>query len=379
MALVLTEEQQLLKDSAEGFFAEKAPVTQLRALRDDRDETGYDKGLWSEMADMGFAGLMVDEDNGGTAFGLVGAGIVSEVMGRTLSASPFVASSITAATAIELAGSDAQKADLLPQIASGEMIATLAVDESGHHNPAGTAFSAKTDGDGYVLNGMKVFVPDLHVADKIIVVARTSGSAGDMKGITLFLLDAGMSGIIADRTVMADSRNWGKLTCENVRVGADAVLGPVDGGYTALDATLDRARIVIAAELLGISETCLTMTVQYLQERKQFGVPIGSFQGLQHRAAHWYGEVEILRSAVLQALQMSDSGDKRLPGLASVAKAKACKVAELSTNEAIQMHGGIGMTDEFDLGFYIKRARALQNLYGGYNFHTDRFATLNGY
>lgn len=378
MALVLSEEQQLLKDTAVGFFADKAPVSQLRELRDTGSERGYSDALWSEMAEMGFAGLLIDEDQGGTGFGYVGAGIVAEAMGTTLVASPYHASAVAGASALSIAGNDVQKG-LLESVATGEALITLAVDESGQHNPSRCAFTASKTDTGYELSGLKTFVQDLHVADKIIIAARTSGQRDDASGITLFLVDSGTGGMIVDRTVMADSRNWGKLTCEKVQVSADNVLGDVDAGFAVLDQILDRARIVIAAELLGIAQDCLNRTTTYLQERKQFGVLIGTFQGLQHRAAHLYGEVEMVRSAVLKALQAADANDPALAAYASIAKAKASSVAELATNEAIQMHGGIGMTDEFDLGFYMKRARTLQNLYGGYNFHTDRFATLSGY
>ncbi|MCJ9429089.1 acyl-CoA dehydrogenase family protein [Kordiimonas marina] len=378
MALILNEEQQLLKETADGFFADKAPVSQLRKLRDDKDETGYSKDLWQEMAEMGFAGLLVDEDNGGTGFGYVGAGVVAEAMGRTLAASPYLASAIVGASVVEAAGSDAQKAELLPAIASGETVVTLAIDETAHHGPEKTALKAEKAGGGYKLSGLKTFVPEGHVADKVIVLARTSGKAGERDGLSLFLVDRKASGLIVDRTVMTDSRNWAKMTFEGVAVGADALMGTEGKGMDALEGALDRARIVVAAELLGISQQCLDMTVQYLQERKQFGVLIGSFQGLQHRAAELFSEIEVSRSAVLKALQVADAGGN-VGWFASLAKAKASKTAELATNEAIQMHGGIGMTDEFDIGFYIKRARVLQNLYGGFNYHADRFAALSGY
>lgn len=378
MALVLNEEQQLLKESAEGFFAEKAPISQLRSLRDSGDETGFSRELWQEMGEMGFAGLLVDEDNGGTGFGLVGAGIVAEAMGRSLSASPFLASSIVAASVIQAAGSDAQKSELLPAIAAGETIMTLAIDEGARHKPEGTALKATETEGGYSLNGLKTFVSEGHVADKIIVAARTSGEPGEQAGISLFVVDSGSAGLIVDRTSMADSRNWAKLTFENVQVDADSMLGAEGKAFAALDGALDRSRIVVAAELLGVAQEAFDRTVEYLRERKQFGVPIGSFQGLQHRAAHLFGELAVARSAVLKAMVSADAG-KDIALLASVAKAKASKTAELATNEAVQMHGGIGMTDEFDIGFFIKRARVLQQLFGDFNFHADRFATLNGY
>ncbi|MCK0069740.1 acyl-CoA dehydrogenase family protein [Kordiimonas laminariae] len=378
MAMILNEEQQLLKESAEGFFNEKAPISQLRQLRDDKDETGYSKQLWTEMSEMGFAGLLIDEDHGGTGFGVMGAGIVAEAMGRTLSASPYFASSIVGASLIKAAGNDTQKSTLLPAIAAGETIVTLAVDETSTHNPERTSVKATSAEGGYVLNGMKTFVPEGHVADQIIVLARTSGDAGGANGLSLFLVDRRAAGVIADRTVMSDSRNWAKITLEGVKVSAENLLGEEGAAMKALGPVLDKANIILASELLGIAQECLDRTVAYLQERKQFGVLIGSFQGLQHRAAQLFSEIEVTRSAVMKAQQMAEMGGD-VSWFASLAKAKASKTAELATNEAIQMHGGIGMTDEFDIGFFIKRARVAQTLYGGFNYHADRFARTSGY
>jgi len=378
MALVLNEEQQLLKESAAGFFAEKAPVSQLRQLRDDGVEECFDKSLWAEMAEMGFGGVLISEDNGGVDFGMVGAGIVAEEIGKNLSASPFQASSVAAASVVSSAGSDAQKSSLLPALAAGEKIVTLAVDDGFSHAPEGTSFKAEKTADGYKLSGMKTFVQEGAGADSYIVLARTSGDTGDAKGLSLFLVERGTGGLIVDRTAMADSRGWAKLTFEGVTVGADALIGTEGEGLKALEPALDRARVVLAAELLGIAQHCLDASVAYLQERKQFGVIIGTFQGLQHRAAQLFSEVEVTRSAVLKALQVADAGGD-IRWFSSLAKAKACKTAELATNEAIQMHGGIGMTDEFDIGFYIKRARTLQALYGDFNYHADRFAACAGY
>jgi len=372
MALVLNEEQQLLKESAEGFFAEKAPVSQLRELRDNKDETGHSTALWSEMAEMGFAGLIPSEDDGGTGFGYVGAGIVAEAMGTTLVASPFLSSSVAALSVLSEAKQD------VSALVSGERIGTLALDETSRHAPEETALKASKTDSGFVLGGLKTFVPDGHVADDIIVVARTSGEAGDRDGISLFNVAKGAGGMIVDRTVMADSRNWAKITFENVAIAADALVGELDKGMDVLEPALDKARLVASAELLGIAQEAYRMTMEYLKERKQFGEIIGSFQGLQHRAAHLYSEIEVTRSAVLKGLQVADEGGS-VSWFASLAKAKASKTAELATNEAIQMHGGIGMTDEYDIGFYIKRARVLQHLYGDQNYHKNRFAALSGY
>ncbi len=377
MALVLNEEQQLLKESAEGFFAEKAPVVQLRQLRDDKSEKGYSADLWQEMAEMGFAGVIAGEELGGTGFGYVGAGIVAEAMGTTLAASPFMASSVIALSVLNAFDDDHSRA-IAHKLATGAEIATLAIDETSRHAPEKTTLKVSETETGYVLNGMKTFVPDAHVADKILVLARTAGEAGDPDGLSLFIVDTGAKGMIVDRTVMTDSRNWAKITFENVSVSSDNLLGDKGNGWKTLEPALDKARLVIAAELLGVSQEAYRVTMEYLKERKQFDTIIGSFQALQHRAAHWYSELEVTRSAILKGLQAADSG-QNTAWFASLAKAKASKTAELSTNEAIQMHGGIGMTDEYDIGFYIKRARVLQHLYGDFNYHSDRFAKLSGY
>lgn len=379
MALVLDEDQRLLKESAAGFIAEKAPISQLRALRDAEDEVGFDKTLWSQMAEMGFTAMVVPEEFGGVGFGYVGAGIVAEEMGRTLAASPFFASSVIAAELLAAAGSQDQKAAILPSIASGEMVVSVAIDEGGNFAPENCRTKAEKTAGGYVLSGYKSFVPDGHVADKIIVLARTSGQAGDTEGLSLFVVDRGTANLIVDRTIMSDSRNWAKVTLENVQVSADALVGAEGNALAVLTPTLDKACAVLAAEMLGIAQQCFAVTVDYLKERKQFGVLIGTFQGLQHRAAVLFNEIELLKSQVLKALQAADEGGPTLSIIASIAKAKACEVVELATNEAVQMHGGIGMTDEIDIGFYMKRARIIQHLYGNYNYHADRFATLAGY
>ncbi|WP_374763664.1 acyl-CoA dehydrogenase family protein [Yunchengibacter salinarum] len=372
MALVLSEEQQLLKESAAGFLAEKAPVSQLRQLRDDGDERGYKPELWQEMVDMGFAGLLVSEDHGGTGFGYVGAGIVMEEMGRRLSASPFFATGVVGAALLRESGDAAAQADLLPKLASGEVTMTLALDETPHFAPDKTAMSVA----GGTLKGLKTFVPDACTADLIVVAARESGAPGDAGGLTLYLVDGGADHLIRDRVVSVDSRHWGKLTFEGV--APRGTLGAPGKGHAVLSAALDRVNMVLAAELVGVSLEAMDQTLTYLKERKQFDTTIGAFQALQHRVAHLFSEVEGARSAVLKGLQMADQGGD-VGWFASLAKAKACKAAVLATNEAIQMHGGIGMTDEYDIGFYLKRARVIQQLYGDYGYHADRFAALSGY
>lgn len=379
MALVLNEEQLMLKEAAAGFLAENASIAALRTLRDSEDPQGYDASVWQEMAQMGWAGIPVPEAYGGLDYGYTGLGIVLEEMGRNLSISPLQASILVCATAIARMGSDAQKESLLPALASGELTMALALQEGNHHAPHKTAATATATADGFEISGRKVLVADAHVADKFIVVARTAGEAGDDQGLSLFLVDADAAGVSSERVTMVDSRNSGNVEFDKVSVGADQLLGELDGGYGPLQRVLDIANIGLSAELLGLSLECFERTMEYLKERKQFGEVIGSFQGLQHRAALMFAELELARSIVIKALQAIDNDDDRLSSLASACKAKLCEVATLVTNEGIQMHGGIGMTDEYDIGFFIKRARVAQQTFGDYNYHLDRFARLSSY
>jgi len=379
MPLVLNEEQEMLRDSARGFLEEKAPVSALRKLRDERNEDGFDRGLWKEMAEMGWAGILVDEEHGGADFGFVGAGVIAEEMGRTLTASPFMSTSILAATALKKFGSDAQRGENLPKISTGDLLMALAVDEHSKHAPAKTDLKAEKSGNGFKLNGSKTFVADGHIADKMIVAARSAGSAGDMNGITLFLVDAKANGIDRERTIMVDSRNAARVDFNNVDATGDDVIGEVDGGYMALEGILSAGRAGLAAEMSGSAQQAFQVTVDYLKERKQFGTTIGSFQSLQHRAAHLYSEIELVKSVVLKALQDLDENFGMAGVTCSLAKAKAGEVAKLASQEAVQMHGGIGMTDEYDIGFFMKRIRVAQEMFGDTAFHADRMATMRGF
>jgi len=379
MPLVLTEEQEMLRDSARGFLAEKAPVAALRKLRDARDETGFSRDLWKEMAEMGWAGILIGEDHGGADFGFVGAGVIAEEMGRTLTASPFLSTSVLAVTALRKFASDAHKKEHLPTIAAGEAVFALAVDEGRKHAPLKTALTAEKSGNGFRLSGEKTFVADGHVADKIIVAARSGGAPGEAEGISLFLVDAKAKGVSAERAVMVDSRNAARLTFDGVDVTGEDVIGEIDNGHAALEGVLSAGRAALAAEMSGAAAAAFGMTTDYLKERKQFGAAIGSFQALQHRAAHLYSELELAKSVVLKALQDLDSNFGIAGITCSLAKAKAGEAAKLAALEAIQMHGGIGMTDEYDVGLYLKRIRVAQEMFGDASFHTDRIAQLRGY
>jgi len=379
MALVLTEEQSMLRDSARGLIGDRAPVAHLRQLRDAGDATGFSRELWRTFAEMGFAGLLVPEAFGGSALGYVEAGVVMEEIGRTLMPSPFLATAVLAASALSHGGNAAQQSQYLPRISDGSLLAALAIDEGNKHRPLMTSLQALRSGNGFRLRGEKAFVVDGHTADLLIVAARTAGRAGEVFGLTLFLVDPKAQGVAIERTVMVDSHNAARIVFDQVEVDADGVLGEVDQAFGLLEALLDIGRGAVASEMVGLSEEVFGRTIAYLRERKQFGKPIGEFQALQHRAARLYIEIEITRAAVLKALQTLDGELANAGAAVAVAKARAGSTATLAVQEGVQMHGGMGMTDQFDIGFFMKRARVCQELFGDSNFHADRLARMKSY
>ncbi|MGJ4959002.1 acyl-CoA dehydrogenase family protein [Bradyrhizobium sp. HKCCYLRH2015] len=379
MPLLLTEEQSMLRDSARGLINDKAPVSHLRKLRDVRDETGFSRELWATFAEMGFAGLLVPEEHGGSGLGAVEAGVVMEEIGRTLMPSPFFATAVLSASALTRAGSAAQKSEYLPKIANGALLAALALDEGAKHRPLHTTLQAARSGNGFKLSGAKAMVVDGHVADLLLVVGRSAGAPGERDGLTLFLVDPKAKGVVIERTIMVDAHNAARVTLDNVEVTADHVLGEVDGGAATLSAVLDLGRGAVASEMVGLSEEVFGRTVAYLKERKQFGKAIGEFQALQHRAAQLYIEIEITRAAVLKALQALDADPAGAPAAVAVAKARAGTTATRAVQEGVQMHGGMGMTDQFDIGFFMKRARVCEEMLGDANYHAAQLAQLRGY
>ncbi len=382
MPLILSEEQTMLRDSARSFLSDQSPVSALRQLRDSADATGFSRSLWGKFAEMGFTGVLVPESLGGLGLGPVEAGVVMAQIGHQLCASPLLASSLVAVTALRQAGTAAQQQEWLPRLASGQAIATLAVDEVAKHRATGFATTARVDsngsgnGAGWLLDGAKTLVLDGHVADLLIVAATLPDG-----GVGLFLLAPQTAGVQIERTVMVDAHNAARITLQGVRVGADARLGGPDAGNSAaaLSAALDVGRAGAAAELLGLADEVFDRTVQYLKDRRQFGKAIGEFQALQHRAAHLYTELEITRAALLKAQQALDADIHQAGTAVAVAKARAGRTATLAVQEAVQMHGGMGMTDAFEIGFFMKRARVLQELWGDSNFHLDALARRRGY
>ncbi|MGC1303024.1 MAG: acyl-CoA dehydrogenase family protein [Caulobacteraceae bacterium] len=371
---VLNEEQTMLRDAAREWTRDNAPVSAFRKLRDSGTGLGYDPTLFAQMAEMGWAGVVIPEAYGGSDFGYLSLGLVLEETGRTLTASPLLASGQAAASALVLGGSDAQKSRWLPGIAAGEVVATLAVDEGPRHAPEKIAMKAERDGDGWRLTGAKVFVPEGMAANLFIVAARTA------EGVSLFLVPADADGLGRTRVRTADMRGVASLSFEAVRLDADAELkgGALSGG-ALLEAVLDRARAGLSAEMLGMAVQAFETTLDYMKTRVQFGQTIGSFQALQHRAAEMFTELELTRSAVEAALAAIDAGGSDVAELSSLAKLRACETLHLVSNEMVQLHGGIGMTDEHDAGFYLKRARAAEATWGGLSYHRERFGRLNGF
>jgi alkylation response protein AidB-like acyl-CoA dehydrogenase len=378
MPLYLNDEQTMLRDTARHFVSETAPVSHMRSLRDANDATGFSRDLWKQFAEMGFTSILIPEAEGGLGLGHVEAGVVLEEIGRNLTPSPFLSTSIGGVSALAT-GSPALRQAWFPRIAAGDAVVALAVDEGAKHRPAQVALQAERSGNGFKLTGAKSFVAHGHVADLIIVAARTAGAAGEDKGITLFAVEKGAANLSASPERLADASIAARLTFDGVELDADAVIGEVDEGWSGLSRILSGTRTAASAEMLGVGGGAMDMTIGYLRERKQFGVPIGSFQALQHRAAHLYSEMEVARAAVLKAQQALDAGDANAERAALVAKAMTGLATTLAVQEGVQMHGGIGMSDEYDIGFYMKRARVLAEMFGDTNWAADQLARMSGY
>ncbi|WP_120716072.1 acyl-CoA dehydrogenase family protein [Tsuneonella amylolytica] len=379
MALYHTDDQAMLAETAGQFMAEEGAIAkQLRHWRDRQCKDGFGHDLWKQMAEMGFTGLLVPEADGGLGMGNVEAGIVLEEIGRNLTPSPFLTSSVMAAGALAHASAEA-KGRWLPGLIAGDSVFAVAIDEGPKHRPETIATKAEKSGNGFRLTGKKDFVVYGASADMIVVAARTSGSDSDEDGVTLFAVPKDAAGLGHNSVRLVDSSMASHLTLEGVELDGDAVIGEVDGGRSVLDKVLDAGRVGAAAEGVGVARGAMDRTVDYLKQRKQFGRMIGEFQALQHRAAHLYSEVEIARAVTIKAQQLLDGGAENASLMASVAKAKVGKTAQLAVQEGVQMHGGIGMTDEYDIGLYMKRDRALSEFMGDVYYHADRVARLSGY
>jgi len=371
MPLYLTEDQVMLRDTARPFVAaEGAIAKELRRLRDSGCSDGFGHSLWKQFGEMGFTGILIDEADGGLGLGHVEAGIVLEEIGRNLTPSPFL---ISAVAFVEAVKRTALRERWFPGILAGETVAAIALDEGPKHRPEGIAMRAERWGNGFRLSGRKQFVVQGASADVTLVAARTD------EGVTLFAVEKGANGLEVEGVRLADSSIGARMTFDGVEVDADAVVGEVGGGEAILSRLLAAGRAGAASELVGVGSAAMDMTVDYLKQRKQFGRLIGEFQALQHRSAHLYAELEIARAATLKAQQLLDEGAAEAEAMVSVAKAKAGRASQLAVQESVQMHGGIGMTDEYDIGLYMKRERVLDELFGDPAYHAERLARLKGY
>lgn len=380
MELVLSEDQELLAKTALDFVNEHSPVSRFRKLRDAKDELGFSRALWKEIAGLGWVGIPFPEAHGGAGLGLAELSIVLEALGRRLAPEPFLSTVLLGGQAILLGGNETQQGEWLPKVCEGDAILALAQQEAGSRwNLAHVETQAERASEGWRLRGRKIQVLDAGAADAIVVPARTSGASGDPRGITLFLVRRGTVGLSIERQWRVDGRAAGIVTLDGVAVGRGELLGEIDAGHAVLERVVDRATAGLCAELLGIMLQASEDTFAHLRDRVQFGVPIGSFQGLKHRAARMYMETELARSCTMAAARAIDEGSDDAAALVSLAKARLSDGAMLVTNEAVQMFGGVGMTDEYDIGFYLKRARAAELTFGDAAFHRDRWARLQGY
>ena len=379
MKLVLSEEEQFLKDTAKNFADERSPISHFRSLRDNNDPKLWDKDIWSEMVKLGWPGILIPEEFGGSNFGVTGIGVILQECAKTLTPSPLFATGVLGAYAITQWGNDDQKSNYLPKIVSGEITTALAIDETSHHEPSKTEMTAKKNDSNFILNGKKIFVIDGASADILIVLARTSGVKGDSTGLSLFILNSDTSGIETKKLDMADSRNYANISFNEVIIDESSLLGDLETAGETVESILDIGRIAMSAEMLGNAESAFEITLDYLKQRKQFGALIGSFQALQHRAAEMFCEIELTKSSVMAAMRAADENSNELQRLSSLSKTMAGETLHLVSNEAIQMHGGIGVTDEYDIGFFLKRARVAEQIFGSAKYHTERYANLSGF
>jgi len=370
----------MLARTASAFFAENSPLTRLRRLRDSGDERGYSLELYGRMAELGWTAIPFDEADGGLGLGLAGALLVTEAMGRNLASEPYVPSVLLAAQLLALAGTPAQRETWLTPAIAGEKVLAFAHQEAkSRYSAANTALRATATQSGFTLNGEKHSVLAGALADAYLVSARTAGEAGFADGLSLFLVPAGTPGLTVKRQTRIDSRNAAIVELRDVQVPATALVGERDRALPVIEQAIDRATVALCGEMLGAMSEAFDRTLQYLKERKQFDALIGSFQALKHRAARLFIEIELSRSAAMLAARALDEKTPDARALVSVAKARCSDAYVLVTNEAVQMFAGIGMTDEHDIGFFMKHARVCELTFGDAAYHRDRYAQLLGY
>ena len=375
----LNEEQTMIRDQAKSWVSEQAPVRNFREVRDSGNKLAFAPKTWQGMVEMGWTGIIIPEEFGGSDLGYQTFGLILEETGRHLTASPLFASALVGATSILLGDNDVLNQSILPGIVSGEQIVTLALEEGPRHKPEATALVAVKNGAVFRLSGNKTFVAEGMAATSYVVPARTSGKPGDTNGITLFVVGVTDSGVSRNPMHMMDCRGYANLSFNDVDVSESHILGTVDNGFTLLEQILDRARAGLCAEMHGTASQAFDLALDYLKTRVQFGKVIGSFQALGHRAADLYTAKELTRSCFEAALKAIDDGADNVPQMVALTKARVGEYLREMSDQVIQIHGGIGMTDEFDAGFYLKRARTLETAYGNQGYHRDRYAQILGF
>lgn len=372
MSMIYSEEQQMLVDTARDFLAARSPVSAQRALRDRNDPLGFEQPLWQEIREMGWTAIPFPESLGGLDFGYKGMGAVFEEIGRHLSATPMLSSVVLCGSLLEQAADTEQQQAWLSPVISGDKRLALAVDEGFRHNPQAIALKAQDTSDGYRLNGEKVMVLDGIDADAWLVAANLDDE------LAVFIVTPDLAGLTVQRQSLIDSRNTAKLVFQDLVVPRANRLSSAENMTAALERSLDLGRLCLSAEMLGSCEALFAMTLEYLKTRVQFDVQIGSFQALQHRCAWLYTELALARSTVMAAMAAVDADSDEQAELISLAKWKVGEMADKVTGEAVQLHGGIGVTDELDVGLFLKRVRVAQASLGDREFQLTRYAGRTG-
>ena len=372
MPLILTEEQKMLKEAANEFLQTNSPLESFRKLRDDNYKS-FDPKVWEGFIEMGWTALTIPENYGGLDFGYTGLGQILEETGKTLTKSPLISSILLSATAIRLSDNENLKSRWLPDLMNGKTLMSLALDEKSFFDPNSIKSTAVLSDENFIINGEKQMVIDACNSDFIIVIANLNES------ISLFLVDAKSKGVKIKTDILMDAGSYSNISFKNVSIPAKDQLDIDIEGESILKSVLEIGAIGLSCEMLGSVQAAFNQTMEYIKERQQFGTKIGSYQGLQHRAAKLFCEIELCKSIILKALQSIDDQDENLSKYAHLAKAKLGEVLKLTSNEAIQMHGGIGVTDDVNIGFYLKRARVIQRLLGDTNYHLECLANQKGY
>jgi alkylation response protein AidB-like acyl-CoA dehydrogenase len=368
-----SEEQEMLRSSARDFLAKEAPTTYARKMMED--EVGFTDDLWKRMADLGWMGLILPEQYGGSGLDFVDLVVVLEEMGRVVLPGPFFSTVVLGGTALLEGAGDALKQGLLPKLATGDMKLTLAqLEPSGRWDADGIQLEAKQDGGGWVLSGTKLFVPDAHSADYLVVAGRAPGSKGT-EGVSVFLVDAKALGITTTQLkTMDQTRKLAEVVLKDVRVPADRVLGTPGEGWALLDRIIDRGKVGLCAEMCGGAQKVLEMSVDYAKVREQFGKPIGSFQAIQHKCANMLVEVESSKSITYYAAWAVANDVAEAPLAAAMAKAYCSDAYRHVAGEGIQIHGGIGFTWEHDMHLYFKRAKSSEVTFGDATWNRELVA-----